>query len=385
MKNKLKNKCIIKIFENILQKDTYPGMIIASISKHNPDYYYHWIRDSAIVIRIVISHYLEFLDTKSFKQIIDYIENESCLQSLNCISGLGEPKFNVNRTTFDKAWGRPQNDGPALRSSSLLKIYFIFKKEYPLICEIILDIIHKDLIYIIDNIHNPSFDLWEEIYGYHFYTRVVQYKFLKDFLNLINSSDIDDIKHLTKFHKYKRKIVTTIEQLNTLINHHNIKYSSFDINGKPCRNFDASILLGLSHIEYDTDIIDIFDESFIAYVKEMCIYFYNEYPINKELFKNKNIFMLGRYKDDHYYNGNPWFITTLALTQLLVVYKKNNILYKLFNEIINEKTIENIIEYVFSINKFNIDEQLDKNSGRLISAKNLTWNYAELYRLIDMI
>ena len=41
--------------------------------------------------------------------------------------------------------------------------------------------------------------------------------------------------------------------------------------------------------------------------------------------------------------GNPWFITTLALAQLLVIYKKNNILYKLFNDIINEKTIENII------------------------------------------
>ena len=41
MMNKLKNKCINKIFDNIHQKDTAPGMIIASISKNNPNYYYH--------------------------------------------------------------------------------------------------------------------------------------------------------------------------------------------------------------------------------------------------------------------------------------------------------------------------------------------------------
>ena len=360
-------------------------MIIASISKNNPNYYYHWIRDSAIVIRMIISHYLEFSDTKSFKHIIDYIENEACLQNLNSISGCGEPKFNVNRTPFNDDWGRPQNDGPALRSHSLLKIYSILKKNYPLICDIVLEIIHKDLIYIIKNIHNPSFDLWEEIYGYHLYTRIVQYKFLKDLLEFINSPEINDINHLNIFHKYKQHIVTAMNELNTLIKHHNITYSSFDINGKPCREFDASILLGVSHINYDTDIINIFDDTFITYVKDMCHYFFNEYSINKTIFNNRKIFLIGRYKNDCYYNGNPWFITTLALAQLLVIYKKNNILYKLFNDIINEKTIENIIEFISSIDKFNIDEQLDRNTGRLVSAKNLTWNYAEFYKLLDII
>ena len=38
-------------------------------------------------------------------------------------------------------------------------------------------------------------------------------------------------------------------------------------------------------------------------------------------------------------------------------------------------------EFISSIDKFNIDEQLDQNTGRLVSAKNLRWNYAEFYKL----
>lgn len=35
-------------------------------------------------------------------------------------AGLGEPKFNVDLTEFTGAWGRPQRDGPALRSIALI-------------------------------------------------------------------------------------------------------------------------------------------------------------------------------------------------------------------------------------------------------------------------
>ena len=54
-------------------------------------------------------------------EIENYIAAQASLQTVSNPSGglssggLGEPKFNVDKTAFTGAWGRPQRDGPALR------------------------------------------------------------------------------------------------------------------------------------------------------------------------------------------------------------------------------------------------------------------------------
>ena len=36
--------------------------------------------------------------------------------------GLGEPKFEISEEAFQQEWGRPQRDGPALRSTALITL-----------------------------------------------------------------------------------------------------------------------------------------------------------------------------------------------------------------------------------------------------------------------
>ena len=52
---------------------------------------------------------------------------------------------------------------------------------------------------------------------------------------------------------------------------------------------------------------------------------------------------------------------------------------------INEQTIDKYIKYIRSIEKLDMDEQLDRETGRFISASKLTWNYAELYRMFSLL
>jgi len=113
------DKIVDRIFENT-NTTTNIGTIIASPSD-SPDYKYHWVRDSALVLTTIIDLYKSTNDSKYFHYIINYIENESKLQNLETITGIGEPKFNINCTPYNKPWGRPQNDGPALRSIGLFK------------------------------------------------------------------------------------------------------------------------------------------------------------------------------------------------------------------------------------------------------------------------
>ena len=173
---------ISKIIQSITENTnttTNLGIIIASPSD-DPPYKYHWIRDSALVMRTIVDMYNVTKDPVYFQSIINYIENESKIQKLETKTGLGEPKYNINCTAYNGPWGRPQNDGPALRGIILFQLIdLIYYKYETLIHQLILPIIQKDLEYILNNYRKVSYDIWEENKGWHFYTRMVQAKFIK--------------------------------------------------------------------------------------------------------------------------------------------------------------------------------------------------------------
>ena len=178
-----------KLFKGFLKTQTQqqnPGIIIASPSESSPKY--HWIRDSALVMRTFVDMYETTKEPIYFQYVINYIENESKLQNLkDTKSGLGEPKYEINCKPFQGEWGRPQNDGPALRESVVLyQIIRYLNTNMICISTLILPIILKDLHYILDVYNKTSFDIWEELNGWHFYTRLVQLKFIKD-------SDLSDV------------------------------------------------------------------------------------------------------------------------------------------------------------------------------------------------
>ena len=188
----ISNIAINKIIENY-KLSNIKGMIVASPSS-SPPYQYHWVRDASIIMNVIIKHYLKTKGNNLFLMIINYIENSAQIQNLNTLTGLGEPKVNIDRTSFNDSWGRPQNDGPALRGINMIKIYkLLIDDKYINISNIVLSIITKDCNYILNNYNKICFDLWEEINGWHFYTRMVQLKFLIDCLNI--DEDILKINH----------------------------------------------------------------------------------------------------------------------------------------------------------------------------------------------
>ena len=343
--------CLSKIKNN-----RYRTILYASPS-YNPPYRYYWIRDAAIVYKSIIDMYQYSKRDSLFVFIINYIETETKIQNIKTIGGLGEPKVNLDLTAFNGSWGRPQNDGPAVRGINMIKLYNLLFKEHTSIClKIILPIIVKDIDYIVNNYNKPCFDLWEENYGWHFYTRAVQLKFIKDYIDLTKNYNI---------HYDKIKINTVYEELQESIKHH-LDYSiisSFDENGTIIKKNDASILLALCHTDYDEIILNNIDiNKFIKVSEELIHYFKNKY-------NNNNYNLIGRYENDAYYNGHIWIIFSLAVAQLYLFISKNY--YKLGVDIVN---------YILSIDpNINLDEQYDIDSERQLSAKNLTWNYSELY------
>ena len=140
--------------DNILDS----GSIRASpTDKPDQDYNFHWVRDAAIVIKSVITLYIEDKTNTKFKEIIDkYILTE--LKHIK--HHPAEPKFLLDQTPFLGDWGRPQNDGPAMRGIVCLKLLKLFPNK----SHTLLTIIYNDLSYTIDELDQPCFNLWLFLY-----------------------------------------------------------------------------------------------------------------------------------------------------------------------------------------------------------------------------
>lgn len=79
---------------------------MASPSQSNPNYFYHWVRDAAISMKVLLDTYGE----EVYPHVYNYIDMEITHQhdsDPNGINILGEPKFYVEGNCYDKPWGRP--------------------------------------------------------------------------------------------------------------------------------------------------------------------------------------------------------------------------------------------------------------------------------------
>lgn len=173
-----------------------PGTVVAarsgpSFDQKLPDYEYDWVRDSSLTMGVVRALYNASTEddfTAQYLQLMfEYAAGRATEQNDPSLTfaGLGEPKFYLDNTAFTGPWGRPQNDGPATASITLIDFAndYLAKggnlstireriwdsKNFPDVAPVL-----KDLEFVASNWSYPSFDLWEEEESDHFYTRLVQ-------------------------------------------------------------------------------------------------------------------------------------------------------------------------------------------------------------------
>jgi glucoamylase len=183
------------LMRNVSPPGAMPGVIIASPSRSNPDYYYHWVRDSGIAARAILWLYESVADPPTRRRyldvLMDFVEFSKHIQrtAVELGSGLGEPKFNVDGTPFTLPWARPQFDGPAIRAIELTHLAFLLlaERKLELVREKLFDarlptgsVIKTDLEYISHHVDETCFDCWEEIRGHSFFTQLLERKALQE-------------------------------------------------------------------------------------------------------------------------------------------------------------------------------------------------------------
>jgi glucoamylase len=101
------------MFANINVPGAANGTVIASQSREDPNYAYNWVRDAALTMDTVSEFYAAATtpSAKAYYETIlfQYAQARAGEQTdPDLMTGLGEPKFNLNNTLFTGPWGRPQ-------------------------------------------------------------------------------------------------------------------------------------------------------------------------------------------------------------------------------------------------------------------------------------
>lgn len=258
----------------------------------------------------------------------DYVNESQKLQHSNNPSGgyttggIGEPKFHVNGSPYTGGWGRPQNDGPAIRATVLIAFAnkLIEKGETSYVKTRLYDgklptdsVIKADLEHVANNWQKNNFDLWEEVNAIHFFTFMVQRRALLEGATLADK--LGDSGAATWYRSQANAIGARLPSFwnGAFINEHQgISYRS---------GTDCATLLGAIHgngakgyglYEPVSDEILLSLEKLVSVMKPL-------YSINS----NPNVgTAIGRYPEDVYdgvgtSKAHPWFICTATTADIL--------------------------------------------------------------------
>lgn len=365
------------VLENISVPGGLPGLSIASPSTYDPDYYFHWVRDGAINIGTVVNFYTLTQDPHLQSLIEDYFVSSSQLQQTpNLSGGVGEPKFYVDGKAYNGNWGRPQNDGPALRAMVACKYANLYLKPDQ-ITNLYENFISIDLDYIARSWALPSFDLWEELDGYHFFTILSQYGALKAGRIVAEWAGHND---------QSVRYSNICEQMWKFISM-NFLPGSRNTNEYVCEHFPCSLgsrigldaasvigvleLLDLAQWTTESDGIDLpvktdhpaVRATIDALIEDMS----TRYPINAG--KPGGV---GRYPEDVYNGyasdvGNPWFICTASLVEALVLNGER-------------ERATPLMDFIIAHSGDTLSEQINRYTGYMQGANNLTWSYSAVLR-----
>ncbi|KAH0589145.1 Glucoamylase [Termitomyces sp. J132] len=390
-----------------------PGIVIASPSTSDPDYLYTWTRDSALVFQSLIDQFTHGQDTTLRPSIENYIAAQTILQQVSNPSGnvstggLGEPKFNIDLTAFTGSWGRPQRDGPALRATALITwANYLLSTNNTSGAASLWSILELDLDYVASNWNETTFDLWEEVSSSSFFTTAVQHRALRQGATLATA-----LGQTSSADTYTAEADNALCFLQSYWNPSG--YMTANTGGGRSGK-DANTVLTSIHT-FDAaagcdattfqPCSDRALSNLLSYIQSFDIY-----AINNGIPSNQGR-ATGRYSEDVYYGGNPWYLTTLAVAEqlydALIVWNTTGSLditavsLPFFTNLVPGITVGTYTSgsstfgtltsavktyadsFVGIVAKYtpadgSLSEQFTRDDGTPTSAKDLTWSYAAL-------
>ncbi len=415
-------KSLNYLLKNIHPEGTVKGVVVASPSKAEPNYFYHWVRDAALVMNTIFDLMIVEKDPAMKEKLenlmFDFVQRVKGNQEASGFWNLGEPKYHVDGAPFTGPWGRPQHDGPGLRAVTLIKFanYLLDQGKVDWVMENLytpvlpaISPIKMDLEYVALHYDRQGFDYWEEVMGLHFSTAMGQRKALLSGAKL--AKRLGD-NYAAQYYEAKANKVS--ELIETFWNEEKgyIESTLDQTRGVWKSQLDISVILGVHHGDNNDLFFSVSDERVMKTAQRLEESFNNIYTINQNRANEDLGTAIGRYPEDSYdgyrtdKHGNPWFLTTFAMGEYylrLAKELKHNFIHPVsfycttlklkecaklsesssesvdsqFINLLNEKAMSFFKRADFHAgDNGHMDEQMSRYNGYMMGARDLTWSYA---------
>jgi glucoamylase len=351
-----------------------PGSVVASpvLASYDPDpdYFFHWYRDSAIVmdaLRLLRGELSQadrlFQDFVRFSLDLHTLDGRDLppdwrdraqpdfTRFLRTETGQAhgaaipaETRVNPDGTLDITDWPRPQNDGPALRALCVMR----WGAEGDAV-----ELLRRDLAFVLRHARKPCFDIWEEEKGLHAYTLRVSAAALEEGADWLDRQGEHATAELCRAEA--RTLVTALDDFWMAERAH--LRSRFVEGGAPEKLLDMSVILGANHAR-------VLGERYQQTMARLEQLFDAAYAINQGRPASRAP-ALGRYQGDHYYSGGAYYFSTLAAAEFH---------YRAGDLAKGDAYLETV--RAFTPESGDLSEQFDQSSGAQTSARHLAWSYA---------
>ncbi len=377
------------------------GSVLASPTSGDPDYFFHWLRDSATVMdaaRILIRkeenpkewiqrfedfvqfslglreisgreflrHQPEFRE-KAIPSFQQYIRPDEEIAAVEGERVLGEARYNADGALDFIRWNRPQHDGPASRALLCLRFWDDAPAEGDARLRLA-ELIRGDLDYTARHAGETCYDIWEEDPAQHYYTTLVQ------FASLEHGARWADGEGCLA---YAARLRETASGLSALLEQFWFEPGGFIRSRLPLdgveseKALDFALILGVLHAGLENGPHSVQDPRVRSTFVKLEELFAAEYALNRD---RTSGLVFGRYKGDSYVSGGAYYFSTFGAVEYY--YRLAAAAPSEAADLIakGDAILSRTREFIPASG--DLSEQFDQTTGEETSAKDLSWSYA---------
>jgi glucoamylase len=385
------------------------GSIVASpvLAAYDPepDYFFHWYRDSAVVVDalrllfedgsagpgalVQFAHFVHFslslqdLDGRALASSAEwrarvapdfkkFLRTDADLAGVHGEAVAAETRVNPDGTLDISSWPRPQNDGPALRALTLLRWSRSARFDADLSAAVA-TLLRADLAYTQKHWRDPCFDIWEEEQGQHYYTLSIAAAALDAGAGWLVQHGCGAAARTAS-----AEVAAIRRALDTywLEDRGYYRSRTLESGQRSAKELDIAVILAALHGAGDGMVHTVHDARLHATLGRLQALFDAHYPINHNRPPSRGPAM-GRYAGDVYYSGGAYYFSTLAAAEFCYRAALGAALDAAGARQLRQRG-DAFLETVrsFTPPSGDLSEQFDQKTGGQTSARQLAWSYA---------